>query len=343
VIEECFEVAILGGGPAGSATAVALARQGLRVVLCEKTLVTPPRFGEMLPPPTANLLQELGLWDAFVGQGHLASPGTIVSWGSEELFERDFLFNAYGCAWHLDRARFDELLLSEARKVGATVIRGADMAELQQRRARFVVDATGRRALIARNNKTRRITTDHLTAFGCLYPESVTQDRRLLVEAAENGWWYSVLLPQNRLLAVYLTTMGEVPRSARMLDQWWDAQMERTRHIRHRVKGFHSAMRVASAGSTCLERIATEHWLAVGDAASTYDPLSAQGISKALEGGLRAAEAIGAYLSGGGDSRPLHSYEQWVLAQYAEYLQTRRHFYNAETRWVESSFWASRR
>jgi flavin-dependent dehydrogenase len=343
VVEQCCDIAILGGGPAGAATAIALARRGLLAVLCENTLVTPARFGEMLPASAGLLLQRLGLWDAFVAQEHLVSPGTIVSWGSEELFEKDFLFSAYGCGWHLDRARFGELLLLEAEKAGVNVLRGAGMAELQRWRARFVVDATGRRALIARNYQTRRITADHLTAFGCLYPESATQDRRLLVESVENGWWYLVLLPQNRPLAVYLTIMGEVPRSGRMLDKWWDAQIERTRHIRRRVRGFHSAMRVASAGSTCLERVATEHWLAVGDAASTYDPLSAQGISKALEGGLRAAEAIGAYLTSGGDSRPLHNYEQWVFEQYAEYLQTRRHLYNAETRWADSPFWASRR
>src|SRR6185503_6087099 len=122
---DSYDVAVLGGGPAGSATALALKRRdaGLRVALFEKTDYSALRVGETLPPPAQRLLTELGVWDAFLRNDPLASYGTRAAWGSAELYDHEFIFSPYGRGWHLDRRRFDAWMAGEAERAGVEVFR----------------------------------------------------------------------------------------------------------------------------------------------------------------------------------------------------------------------------
>jgi flavin-dependent dehydrogenase len=79
----------------------------------------------------------------------------------------------------------------------------------------------------------------------------------------------------------------------------------------------------------------------VGDAASTCDPVTAQGIVKALCDGEAAADAIAAYLAGAGDA-PLLAYQDGVFARFRDYLRLRRHLYERERRWPQAPFWQNR-
>jgi len=78
----------------------------------------------------------------------------------------------------------------------------------------------------------------------------------------------------------------------------------------------------------------------VGDAASSYDPISSQGIHKALAEGLQVANVIIAYL--GGDADRLQDYQSSVIASFDNYLQIRNYFYGLEIRWPDSAFWKRR-
>jgi len=99
-----YDVVILGGGPAGSATALGLKRSDAtcRVALIEKTDYSGLRIGETLPPPARQPLTELGVWDAFLRRSPLESPGTRAAWGSARCHENEFIFSPYGRGWHLD-------------------------------------------------------------------------------------------------------------------------------------------------------------------------------------------------------------------------------------------------
>ncbi|MBV8234964.1 MAG: tryptophan 7-halogenase, partial [Acidimicrobiia bacterium] len=114
-----FDAAVAGGGPAGAAAALALARAGRRVLLIEKSPEGPPRAGEALPPAARPLLRDLGLLDRLAAEGHLPCYGNLSVWGSDEPHTADFLFNPYGHGWHLDRRRFDAMLRDAARDAGA--------------------------------------------------------------------------------------------------------------------------------------------------------------------------------------------------------------------------------
>jgi flavin-dependent dehydrogenase len=83
-----------------------------------------------------------------------------------------------------------------------------------------------------------------------------------------------------------------------------------------------------------------ERWIAVGDAATTYDPLSSQGIFKALQSGILASYAICDFFKGtpGG----LEKYEALIKQEFDDYLATRADYYGQERRWQASPFWQRR-
>jgi flavin-dependent dehydrogenase len=98
---------------------------------------------------------------------------------------------------------------------------------------------------------------------------------------------------------------------------------------------------VRAASSRRIEPAAGEGWLAVGDCASRFDPLSSQGIVKALRGGIFASYAIGDLLTrsdGSGVSR----YRRHVLDEFRSYERTRSAYYREEQRWAGSEFWRRR-
>jgi len=112
----CYDVAIVGGGPAGCATALSLRSHepSLSVIIIEASAYEPPRLGETLPPPARRLLDHLGVWEAFQRQGHREVYGTAAVWGSVGLHEHDFIYTPRDTGWHLDRAAFDAMLARAA-------------------------------------------------------------------------------------------------------------------------------------------------------------------------------------------------------------------------------------
>lgn len=79
----------------------------------------------------------------------------------------------------------------------------------------------------------------------------------------------------------------------------------------------------------------------MGDAAIAFDPLSSQGVYKALESGINAARAIQNYFAG--DDTALQDYAVEVQREFDNYLLMRSEYYGRETRWPHSIFWQRRR
>src|SRR5947209_1822237 len=101
------EVLIIGAGPAGATAALNLApfRQ---VVIADMQAVPALRVGESLPPAARRLLTDMGLFEAFQGECHLAAYANRAQWGGDTPFENDFLRGPDGNGWHLDRRRFEQ-------------------------------------------------------------------------------------------------------------------------------------------------------------------------------------------------------------------------------------------
>ncbi|HEX3127744.1 MAG TPA: tryptophan 7-halogenase [Thermoanaerobaculia bacterium] len=356
--EDLIDVVIVGGGPAGSAAGLSLRSHapGLSVVQIEASAYAVPRIGETLPPQSRRLLEHLGVWETFRNQGHEPVAGTAAVWGAPLVQENDFLFTRHGDGWHLDRTAFDAMLAGEAGRRGVQRVEGRVIDAAREQggwrlslsngpgfRARFLIDATGSSATLARKFGARFVATDRLTGFVRFFEDRNGNDPRSLVEAFEDGWWYTAGLPGGKRIAACMTD-ADLARRLRLSDpESWSRRLDDAEQVRARLQEARPQgdVVVRAAHSRRLDRAAGEGWLAVGDAASVFDPLSSSGITKALRSGIFASYAIGDLLVKG-DGRSLERYRRYSQDEFESYTRVRARYYSEERRWPESDFWRRR-
>lgn len=247
---------------------------------------------------------------------------------------------------------------------------GTDAGELQ---ARYLVDATGRAAAVSRRLGARRVVTDRLVAvyryfrWPSVLPENLfsdgafgygvgpdartidgrildsrTLDSRTLIEAMAHGWWYSTGSPGGDLVIALMTDNDLVHRHKLRNPVIWDRLWRRTRYTRLYTEGaepLHDPA-VAPVGSQRLEPVCDRGWLAVGDAAATFDPLSSLGIFKALRGAILGSYAILDHLTGKPDV--VLKYSALIEGEYRSYMSKRAEVYSAVTRFEKQLFWQRR-
>lgn len=383
---ELWDVAVVGGGPAGAMSALVLARAGRRVLLVDASRGSSPAggvvgavgslpefklphelrtIGESLPAIAGHLLRKQGL-EALL-EGHRPAFGNVSAWGGDELVATDFIHDPHGLGWHLDRARFDRELRAHAVAAGAELrsqrVRNAtrdpsgwtlQLDDDSLERAACVIDATGRRASIAKREGAKRERDDALIALYA-WTNRVDLDpvasgervgERTLVESVAEGWWYTAPLPQGRVVALHVD--ADTARRAR---REFAPRIAETRHVRDLLEP--AALPRAGAGANpilrphameaCGARLSSfvgRGWVAVGDAALSFDPIAAQGIFNALYTGMRAGEAVDVALRG--DPSALSLYSRRLEEIRAAYVTRRAHVYELETRFAASAFWRRR-
>ncbi|HKP02241.1 MAG TPA: tryptophan 7-halogenase [Chthoniobacterales bacterium] len=358
-----FDTIVVGGGPAGSVTALVLARAGERVLLLEAKSCLSFKVGESLPPAIKPLLRDLGLWDSFVADGHLACYGNQSAWSSSTLRSTEFIKDPHGHGWHLDRPRFDATLRNAARHAGVCVHEESKVVEVRRARktfevelgahgnvrGRWLADCTGRLSLVARQQGVRRVKHDSLVAFVTLFATRTTEsefdsDSATLVESAPEGWWYTALLPSRKRVVVYHTDAGTSSSSLARTICGYRSLLHRTKHIRAKISRhgyvFPGRPKAAAANSARLEKFHGDDWIAAGDSALSFDPLSSQGILTAIYAGLKAGQTLIARKAG--DEGALGRYGERMESIYAAYLAQRHSFYGYEQRWSGKDFWKRR-
>jgi len=365
--EQQYEVVIIGGGPAGSATAIQLLRSGIRsVLIVEKGTYSESRVGESLPPNTNNLLRQLGVWDDFQKEGHLMVSGSCSIWGSDEAGYNDYFVNPTGFGWHLDRNRFDRFMVNQALAVGAELRLNTSFKKsfinnsaegfyldiespdgyAEQIQARFVVDASGMKAVFARNIPAEREIVDRLIFVSGFFelPDSISLTSLTLLEAVEYGWWYMATLPDNRVIAA-LATDPEVVSAYKLGEpENWFALLMSLRILPQHIKPhlrLKEKLMVSPALSSYLQEPCGNNWLAVGDAASSYDPIMSLGIYKSMLTGMEAGKMIAFKYSGAGYDPD--SYKTFLRNDFRKYGESRNYFYALENRWPDSPFWKRRK
>lgn len=355
------DVVILGAGPAGCALALNLAPFA-RVLLIDKGREQARQVGESLPAAAARLLRDMGLEQAFLAQGHAPCFATRSTWGSAAPFEQDALRNLDGPGWHLDRTRFDAWLCGVAAERGAATIAPARLAgvrrlggesgwELSLERlgkplrvlARLLVDASGRAGSLARHVGARRAPDSKLVC-GWLVGDAPGPPGIGELHAEVEGWWYSSPLPGGRRLLAFYTD-ADLPaalaaRSGAALLKRLSATPQLNGTALADNFGADGRHGFCAAHGAVLEQTWGENWLAVGDAALAFDPLSAQGLFNALYTGLAAAEAAHRFLAGNGGA--LASYGAGLLQVRRTYARHLDAWYLEERRWSGSPFWKRR-
>jgi FADH2-dependent halogenase len=329
-----WEVAVVGGGPAGAAAAIALARRGRRVVLFERARF--PRFhiGESLLATVNERFAELGCAEAVRAARFPEKWGAHLSTADGEA-QRAVDFSAarevaMPQTWQVERAKLDALLLARARAAGAVVREGCRVAEVElgaggvalelvpeeggreRVEAEAVVDASGRDGLLARRLGLRReeprLANVAIYAHyaGVPRPAGARGGDIRIVARRDAGWFWLIPIDDD------LTSVGVVlpkPLYLALEKGEPEAMLERaiaeTPAVARQMAGARRAwpVRVERDFSYTASAYAGDRWLLAGDAGSFLDPVFSTGVSIALESGFEAAEALDRALAAGDLSR----------------------------------------
>jgi len=290
----------------------------MKVALLES--VPFPRFqvGESLHPGTEVLLHKLGVAQEILGEGFLRYAGIWTRIAGKRRFTAfgsDFRGTWMG--FQVDRARFDTILLSRARRSGADffscrtqavrrtprgVLIGTDCGQL---RCRVVVDATGSRRWVARQLKSKSIQCSPtiVARYGYREGEVPHLSECPVFRFRQSGWHWVARVGPDRyqwISASWGTDLSpSVPKEVELL-----------RPV-SRVRGADVTWRI-------LYRAASPDFVAVGDAAATVDPASSRGILRALSSGIMAGYCIERILNVRSKANEIAQfYHDWIRRGFA--------------------------
>ncbi|MGH9142904.1 MAG: FAD-dependent oxidoreductase, partial [Vicinamibacterales bacterium] len=300
--------------------------------------------------------------ESFLAEGHEPCYGNRSVWGDSVPRELDSLRDADGHGWHLDRVRFEQWLRDAAVARGAEIIAPATIERVErdgdrwrigitqgpdiiEMRAAMIIDAAGRAAPIARRLGAQ-IRIDDRLACGWIYGHDQVDGGRgmTFVEATEDGWWYTAPMPGDRRVLAFHTD-ADLPTARIARDR--EALLQHARSASELFSildaaGFtpEASAGFTAANSAVLEPCAGDGYVAAGDAALSFDPLSSQGLLNALFTGLAAAESVDSHLRG--DEEALPRYRETISGIAAAYRRHLAQWYGMEQRWPEAAFWKRR-
>jgi flavin-dependent dehydrogenase len=209
--------------------------------------------------------------------------------------------------------------------------------------ARSIVDAGGRSSRLLRAEAGRRFAHDKLICAWTHLPLEREAAEITYTESAPDGWWYSAPLPGGRRLLAFHTD-SDLAGADTLTPEALAGRARRSPTLSAEIADsgapIEGPARICAAHGARLAAPAGEGWLAVGDSALAFDPLSSQGLFNALYTGLMGGRAIAARLAG--DEGAVPAYVSRLGQIWAAYEHHRRLYYGEERRWPDSPFWARR-
>lgn len=325
------EVCIFGSGPAAMAVAGRLVEKGRDVLILDCPSAEKSWGGETFTGSIRAPLCSLGAWETFEKAGHRQGYEQDSAWGGEPL-ARSSMIHPHGHLWHVNRLRFDqdlrETVLGRAGDILLpyqkleSVTRGFDNWHVAIDggivEAKFLVDATGRARVLSRRLNAKVEAHDRLLGLVAEVSREETnaEVRSMIIEAVAFGWWYAAPTPKGHVLALFTDSDLAPPELRRRL-------------------------RPVAANSVFTHMERGQRWLPVGDACASHDPLCGWGVHRALTNGLRAADAIDAFLAQD-DWSEIEGYRHHCRQQYKSYLEGLAHRYQMDQRWASAPFWQRR-
>jgi FAD-dependent halogenase len=367
VLDERFDLVVIGGGPGGSTISTLVALRGHKVLLLEREQHPRYQIGESTLPYTLGVCKMLGVSDELAkagftnklgGEWRWGTQGTVVGVDFRQVIPQPLINGAY--AYQVERTKFDKLLFDNARRKGVDAREQHRVEELIEEGGRIVgaryVDEHGRRAVARASYFVD--AGGHSSPFHRLCGERLFADRfrnfalfcyynggkrlpapmsgSILNVTFPHGWfWYIPLSPT-------LTSVGAVIPigHAGLLEDGHERAMQRFIDGCPVIKDFLAGTERIADGMYGQYRVRkdwsylnTRFWrpglILIGDAACFIDPLFSTGLHLSTYSGLLAARSINSLLAGAGDEQVyFEEFEARYRSEYAKFYQFLSAFYD---------------
>jgi flavin-dependent dehydrogenase len=312
----CFDIVVIGAGPAGCGAAITARRLGRSVALLDRMSGTTCNAVERMAPTTRSHLAEWELLDRMTVPVAQECSSVLSAWDPYAPPRMTHaLFEPHGGGWIVERDAFDRLLRMEALHRGASLVRG-DVSAVNPRRsgwtirferdgssqtlqAKHIALAAGRatsltRMLTSRTNSSEKWIATLGRTRHC--DPAWQDDPCLFVEKTANGWMYGMPAPaQGAFIGVCVPAHLLTASPRQSPTEIWSRAVAHSR-IRPPCDADADAEVWCRSMTGCVAaQVVGDSWALVGDTARTVDPLSGLGVAFALESGRRAVEEPGTY------------------------------------------------
>jgi flavin-dependent dehydrogenase len=317
-----YDVAVIGGGPAGSTAAALNALAGRRVLLVERERF--PRFhiGESLMPATYWTFERLGVLDRLHATP-FPRKHSVQFFGADGRAGAPFYFSEVdphesSVTWQVDRATFDALLLDHARSTGVDVMPGVNVRDVlfegdravglrldgddgpRDIPARVIVDASGQTSILARRFRLRRVdpVLRHAAVFtrfrGAVRDPGIDEGATLVMKTRAPGcWFWYIPLPHDEVSVGVVGPIAHLARGAD-LQKIFDEEVALCSAVVPRIENAEQSVDVMLLRdfSYISTRIAGDGWVLVGDAFGFLDPIYSTGVLLGLQSAEMATDSI---------------------------------------------------
>jgi flavin-dependent dehydrogenase len=320
--ENQCDVLVIGGGPAGSTAATLLAEKGYRVTLLEKA--HHPRFhiGESLLPANLPLFEKLGV------RAEVEAIG-MRKWGAEFIspwhdHQQTFEFSdawdkSMPSAYQVRRSEFDEILIRNASRKGATVIEGCrvrdveflpdsagaivraehDNSRSETWQCRFLVDASGRDTFLGNRLKAKQRNPKHNSSalyghFKGAQRHAGKMEGHISLFWFEHGWFWFIPLADGTTSVGVVVWPHYLKTRQKPVREFFLEQIALCPVLAMRLKDAELTSDVEATGnfSYSCDHSHGDRYLLLGDAYAFVDPVFSSGVMLAMKSAFEGADAI---------------------------------------------------
>lgn len=314
-----YDVAIIGGGPAGSTAATLLAKAGRRVVVLERDRF--PRFhiGESLLPFSMAAFTRLGIREK-LQKGFVEKFGGEIAEASGEKAAKFYFKDGFGArtdrSYQVTRSEFDKLLLDHAGECGAEIREETSVEDVSFERdgvqlrlgggdeqsrveAKYLIDASGRNSLIGNkfNLKKNYPHLQKLSLFahyeGLVRESGIDGTLTRMVRTLQSWFWIIPLKDDRTSIGIVLDSKDF--RSSKLSpEEFFERAVAEQPLVRDRIGQGRRVSEVYTAADFSYrnDKLAGDRWLLAGDAAGFIDPVFSSGVFLAVLSGETAADTL---------------------------------------------------
>ena len=310
-------IAIIGGGPAGSALGNILARRSYKVGIFHTDKRPPLIVGESLLPAVIPMLRELGIEDE-VKTFSIYKPGATVCLKVDEIVSAPFV-NARGklppYAYNTDRFLFDQAVFNSAEKAGARIFRftgklekgeQADTVRLTKEtldrtegffagQPDLIIDASGRARAISKllDLPAKKGGRDDVALFAHLQGATITDAGHIHLDHLTKGWSWRIPLP-NRVSVGIVINPAHLANYGPDMESQYDAYIHDEPSLKEYTRNTTRITPVVRYNNYQLisEKMYGPGWAMIGDAAGFLDPIFSTGVYLGMKSAFEFARAL---------------------------------------------------